>query len=75
MNVDCSHCCHTISAFHSKTGEISLDKLVEAVRLPDFDVAVTAADSSSVVISDTIVDSLSEYVSIVSRNEFEFLCM
>jgi len=64
---DTLFCC-TISAFHGKTSEISLDKLIKAVRLPDFDAAVAAADSSSVVISDTIVESLTEYVSIVSRN-------
>jgi len=68
--------CRTISAFHGKTCcEISFDKLIEAVQLPDFDAAVAAADSSSVVISDTIVESLREYVSIVSRNEFLFLCI
>jgi len=67
--------CHTISAFHGKAGEISLDKLIKAAQLPDFDVAVAVADSSLVIILDTIVESLREYVSIVSRNEFIFLCI
>jgi len=59
----------TIPAYHGKTGEIPLDELVEAVKLPDFDAAVVAADASSVVVPDDVVESLREFVSIVSINE------
>ncbi len=64
----------TIPAYHGKTGEIPLDELVEAVKLPDFDGAVVAADASSVVVKDEVVESLREFVSIVSINEL-FPCI
>jgi len=55
-----------VPAFCGRSGEIPLDELVEAIKLPEFDATIVTADAASVVIPDNIVEKLREFVSIVS---------
>jgi len=64
-------------AFCARTGEIPLDELVEAIKLPEFDATIVTADTASVVIPDNISNLLREFVSIVSPvicSVHEFTC-
>lgn len=48
-------------------GGIALDEVVEAIKLPDFDVKTAHACLSTIEIPDNVSNALREYVSIVSK--------
>lgn len=59
----CTSC--SLEAKHHRPGQIALDEVVEAIKLPDFDAKTIHADASVVSVSSDVVTCLREYVSIV----------
>jgi len=53
-------------AIHRKQGQIPLDEVVEAIKLPDFNATAATAEADSAEIPADILEHLRAYVSIVS---------
>jgi len=56
-------------------GKIPLDEVVEAVRLPGFDAKTVVANAGTVTIPHSIVESLRDFVSIVSAQFWSYYCV